>query len=411
MKRLLLTLLIPFAVLLTGYQSVAEVPTDEASLKNGEELFNTNCKACHIIGKDAVGPNLKGVTERQSEEWLMSWIANPQKVIDSGDEHAIEMFEKYGSMMTAFPTLSNQDKLQILGYVESYQPPVVITPGPQAPGDKTGGGSGNLDVFLTVILAVLLLILLLLLIIATLLKKSLAYKSDLSEIDREVLDQKFSIVKVITNSNFITIVAVVAIIVGFLLGLKLFLYRIGVQHGYAPDQPIPFSHKIHAGDNKIDCNYCHTGVRKAKHANIPSVNICMNCHNTIKLESEHIQKVHDHAGYDVKTKTYDKSKAHPIEWVRVHNLPDLAYFNHSQHVKVGGLECQECHGPIETMDGFVQKYSELTMGWCIDCHRKKSIDKTNPYYERLVKFNEVHRGIEDLKVEDIGGLECSKCHY
>jgi hypothetical protein len=176
-------------------------------------------------------------------------------------------------------------------------------------------------------------------------------------------------------------------------------------------QPIPFSHKIHAGDNKIDCNYCHTGVRKAKHANIPSINICMNCHNAIKVESEYIKKIHTHAGYDAKTKTYDESKASPIEWVRVHNLPDLAYFNHSQHVKVGGVECQECHVGIKSMDGYVQKTSELTMAWCIDCHREKSIDKTNPYYERLVEFNKVHRGVEDLKVKDIGGLECSKCHY
>lgn len=412
MKRFLLTLLIPFAVLLTGYQSSAEIPTDDASLKKGGELFKTNCKACHKIDKDAVGPALKGVTERQSEEWLMTWIANPAKVIASGDEHAVEMFEKFGSEMTAFPTLSNEDKLAILGYIEAWEAPVEATPTVTTEGGGgTSSNEGEFDIILMIILGALLLILVVLLLIAALLNKHLNNQDSLDEADKELVNQSFSIVAVLTNSTFITIVAISAVLIGFLMSLHLFLYRIGVQQGYAPVQPIPFSHKIHAGDKKIDCNYCHTGVRKAKHANIPSVNICMNCHNTIKLESPYIQQVHDHAGYDVKTKTYDESKAHPIEWVRVHNLPDLAYFNHSQHVKVGGLECQECHGGIEEMDGYVQKYSELTMGWCINCHREKAIDKSNPYYERLIEFNKVHRGVEDLKVEDIGGLECSKCHY
>ena len=413
MKRFLLSLLIPFAVLLTGYQSSAAIPTDEASINKGKDLFKTNCKACHKIDKDAVGPALKGVTERQSEEWLMTWIANPQKVIDSGDEHAVEMFQKYGSYMTSFPTLKTEDKLAILGYIKAWVPPVAVAP--KNDSVSTGGqlqpDNGSLDIVLVIILGALLLILVVLLLIAALLNKHLNNQKDLDEDDKELVNQSFSIVKVLTNSNFITIVAIVAMLVGFLLVLKLFLYRIGVQHGYAPVQPIPFSHKIHAGDNKIDCNYCHTGVRKAKHANIPSVNICMNCHNAIKVGSPEIQKIHKHAGYDVKTKTYDESKSSPIEWVRVHNLPDLAYFNHSQHVKVGGVECQECHVGIEQMDGYVQKTSELTMAWCIDCHREKSIDKSNPYYERLIEFNKVHRGVEDLKVKDIGGLECSKCHY
>lgn len=416
MKSFLLTLLVPFAMLLTGFQASAlELPTDQASIDAGAKLFKMNCKSCHKIDKPATGPALKGVTERQSLEWLMTWIKNPEAVIKSGDAHAVEMFEEYGSLMTAFPTLTDDDKLSILAYVEAWEP------APDNTGDvdkvqKTGEGSadnGALDVVLIIILVVLLVILIVLLLIAAVLKKYLAGQ-DLDDADSELVNQSHSIVKVLTSQWFITIAGVALFIVAFLMVLKLGLYRIGVQQGYAPEQPIPFSHKIHAGDHKIDCNYCHTGVRKAKHANIPSLNICMTCHNTIKAkpgESKHIAKVHEHAGYDPVTKTYDSTKAKPIQWTRVHNLPDLAYFNHSQHVKVGGLECQECHGPIEEMDGFVQKYSELTMGWCIDCHRKTSIDKSNPYYERLVKFNEIHRGVEDLKVEDIGGLECSKCHY
>lgn len=416
MKSFLLTLLIPFSLLATGFQSHSQelkLPEDEASIKQGESLFKINCKSCHKIDKDATGPALKGVTGRQDLGWLMAWIANPQKIIESGDEHAVEMFEKFGSYMTAFPQLSNEEKLSILAYVEAWEPPAPKESAVDVSTGQTANGAdqGALDIVLIIILIALLLILLVLLLIAALLNKQLSAQTDLDEADDELINQTFSIVKLFTNKTFVTTVGIIAVLVGSLLFIKLVLYRIGVQHGYAPVQPIPFSHKIHAGDNKIDCNYCHTSVRKAKHANIPSVNICMNCHTEIKTESKHIQKIHGHAGYDVDTKSYDTTQAHPIEWVRVHNLPDLVYFNHSQHVKVGGIECQECHGPIEEMDGFVQKYSELTMGWCIDCHRKTSIDKSNPYYERLVKFNEVHRGVTDLKVEDIGGLECSKCHY
>ena len=152
-------------------------------------------------------------------------------------------------------------------------------------------------------------------------------------------------------------------------------------------------------NTKIDCNYCHTGVRKSKNANIPSTNICMNCHSQIKTDSPKLQVLRD----AVKNNT-------PIEWVRVHNLPDLAYFNHSQHVKVGGLECQTCHGPIEKME-VVQQYSPLTMGWCINCHRQTVVkSEGNAYYDKLVDLHK-HNGQKEMKVKDNGGLECAKCHY
>jgi hypothetical protein len=183
------------------------------------------------------------------------------------------------------------------------------------------------------------------------------------------------------------------------------LYSVGVQQGYAPKQPIAFSHKIHAGQYEIDCKYCHVGVMKGKSATIPSVNICMNCHNQIKSgtntgEAE-IGKI---------VRAFNENK--PIEWVRIHNLPDLAYFNHSQHVNVAGVECQTCHGPIQEMD-VVRQHSLLTMGWCIDCHRKTDVNtKGNAYYDKLVEIHKKEKGSKsNMKVEDIGGLECSKCHY
>jgi hypothetical protein len=181
------------------------------------------------------------------------------------------------------------------------------------------------------------------------------------------------------------------------------LYGIGIQQGYAPKQPIAFSHKIHAGQYEIDCKYCHVTVARGKSASIPSVNVCMNCHNQIRAgavtgEGE-IAKV---------VAAWDNKK--PIEWVRIHNLPDLAYFNHAQHVTVGGVECQTCHGPIETMD-VVRQHSLLTMGWCIDCHRTTNVNsKGNAYYDKLVEYHGNKKG-SPMKVEDIGGLECAKCHY
>ena len=158
--------------------------------------------------------------------------------------------------------------------------------------------------------------------------------------------------------------------------------QFGVQQGYQPTQPIAFSHEIHAGQYEIECQYCHTGVMISKSANIPSANICMNCHTAIKTESKEIAKIYKAIDYDPETGEYGDN-VKPIEWVRVHNLPDLAYFNHSQHVNVGEIECQTCHGPIEEM-AVVKQWSTLTMGWCINCHRETKVNaKGNAYYDQL----------------------------
>jgi hypothetical protein len=175
---------------------------------------------------------------------------------------------------------------------------------------------------------------------------------------------------------------------------------VGLHKGYQPVQPIAFSHKLHAGQYKIACQYCHVGVEKGKSATIPSTNICMNCHNYIQEGSRYGTK-------EIAKILESWETGKPIEWVRIHNLPDLVYFNHAQHVKVGGIACQTCHGPVEEMEE-VYQYSDLSMGWCINCHRQTKVDLTaNPYYERL------HQALKEktVTVEQIGGLECSKCHY
>lgn len=208
---------------------------------------------------------------------------------------------------------------------------------------------------------------------------------------------------------------------------------LGRSKGYQPVQPVYYSHKVHAGTNQISCLYCHGGAQDSKHANIPSVNVCMNCHVTIneyngkeKVYREdgtevngtaEIQKLYKYAGYNpALSKTWDPSKAKPVEWVRIHNLPDHVYFNHSQHIKAGKVQCQTCHGEIQKMDE-VKQFADLSMGWCINCHRTTQVQfKDNGFYSIYQKFHDdLKNGKLDsaagITVEKIGGTECQKCHY
>ena len=229
------------------------------------------------------------------------------------------------------------------------------------------------------------------------------FKNRSPEEEREIVHSPITTGSVLRSKGFIFVVVFIVAALGFKAVIN-GLYSVGIQQGYAPKQPIAFSHKIHAGDNEIDCNYCHTGALNSKNANIPSLNICMNCHNQIKSGA-----VTGEAEIAKLVNAYNNNE--PIEWVRIHNLPDHAYFNHSQHVNVAGLECQTCHGPIEEMD-VVRQHSLLTMGWCIDCHRKTDVNtKGNAYYDKLIELHSSQNGKAPFKVEDIGGLECSKCHY
>ena len=126
--------------------------------------------------------------------------------------------------------------------------------------------------------------------------------------------------------------------------------------GYAPDQPVPYSHALHAGELGIDCMYCHTTVDKAAHAAIPPTSTCMNCHTAIYPESPKLVPVRESYATGL-----------PVEWVRVHDLPDYSYFNHSAHV-TRGVGCVSCHGRVDKMEVVYQE-ELLSMGWCLDCHR------------------------------------------
>jgi mono/diheme cytochrome c family protein len=338
-------------------------------------------------------------------------VRNSSKVIASGDEYAVKIYNEYNkSQMLSYPSYTDAQILSILAYVkaEAEKPDVAKSP-PPIPGGPTGEPSvptAYLDAILIGMLLILILLVVILGLIISALKKYLDQK-ELPEEDKEVVRAPFTLTTVIQSRGFIFLVSFVVVTLLFKYAID-GLFSIGVQQGYQPKQPIAFSHKLHAGQYEIDCKYCHTGVMKGKQANIPSPNICMNCHSQIKKGSPEIAKIYAAIGYDSVTASYT-GKQKPIEWVRVHNLPDLAYFNHAQHVNVAGVDCATCHGPIKEMD-VVKQYSLLTMGWCIDCHRKTDVNaKGNAYYDKLLELHKNSKA--PMKVEDIGGLECGKCHY
>jgi mono/diheme cytochrome c family protein len=405
-----------FATLLSFTSYAQDIPEDAGVIAEGATLFNANCKSCHKVHAESVGPALANVYERTpSIDWLKQWIRNSAKVIASGEPYAVQIYEKYKkSQMTAFTSLSDDQIMAILAYVKAE-----TVKGPEVAAAPAGGAGTGVDAgaipssYLNVILIGMVLILVLLLVILGFLVSSLKRfldQKELSEEDKEVVHSPFTLATITRSNGFIFIVLFVVGSLGFKAVIN-GLYSVGVQQGYAPKQPIAFSHKLHAGAYEIDCKYCHVGVMKGKSATIPSVNICMNCHRSVKTESPQIQKLWAAADWQPETLSFGPNQK-PVEWVRIHNLPDLAYFNHAQHVNVAGVECQTCHGPIEEMD-VVKQYSLLTMGWCIDCHRKTDIKaEGNAYYDKLQELHDQAKGKSTkMKVEDIGGLECAKCHY
>ncbi len=402
-----------FLVLFSLISFAQEISKDAAIISAGEALFNGNCKSCHRIKQKLVGPALAGVYDRApSITWIKSWIRNSSKVVASGEPYAVKLYNDYNkSQMTAFNSYTDDQIMSILAYVkaEADKPDAPVGPAVTAGGAAGAEGTSISSTYLNVIVIGMVLILILLLIILGLiisaLKKYLDQK-ELSDDEKEIVHSPITLNTFFQSKGFIFLVVFLVASISFKTVID-GLYTIGIQQNYQPKQPIAFSHKLHAGQYEINCKYCHTGVMKGKQANIPSPNICMNCHSQIKQDSPEIQKIYSAIGYDVKTASYT-GKQKPIEWVRIHNLPDLAYFNHAQHVNVGQIECQTCHGPIQEME-VVKQYSLLTMGWCVDCHRKTDVNtKGNAYYDKLI---ELHNSKKAMKVEDIGGLECAKCHY
>ena len=182
--------------------------------------------------------------------------------------------------------------------------------------------------------------------------------------------------------------------------------KLGRSQDYQPDQPVKFSHKVHALDNQIDCMYCHHTAPVSKTANFPSTELCMNCHIIVR-EGTHSGK------FEIDKLIQAHEEGRSIEWIRVHELPDHVFFSHAQHVGAGKLDCAQCHGLVEEMD-IVKQHSDLSMGWCLECHRETKVDfLDNDYYKTFEALHEeLKKGMKDsIVAADIGANDCQKCHY
>lgn len=422
-----------------------------------------------------VGPDLLGITQKAERAWLMKFIKNSQAVIKSGDPAAVQIYQEYNrAIMPAFTQFSDEQIGSILDYIEKWEPEKVevvsvdinkktgFTHEESLRGERlfygliphSNGLSFNcanchntitndslnwnpsamdlaqafmepegMNIYQSMNIPV-------------------SAKMENAHAGIKMTEQEiyyisaflshFSTTQMAEYKIFPTklmLFIVFAVLMTWaiidLLILRKVKYRIihaiillvGISvHGrlayveavnlsrtpnYAPDQPIKFSHKIHAGQNKTDCRYCHHNAEIGKSAGIPSINVCLNCHNVVKTGT-------NSGNFEINKILRAEATGNPIQWVRVHNLPDHVYFNHSQHTVAGKVACETCHGKVEEMDILAQ-FSDLSMGWCINCHRTTPIDEKNKYYS-IFKDN----GTPEAKpatVDNVGGVDCMKCHY
>lgn len=416
-----LFLLLISVSLLTFQNTFAQ---DDPAVTAGKALFNANCAACHKLNKRAVGPALKGVSAKYDKEWLYSWIKNSTAMVKSGDAQAVAIYEEYnGSVMTSFTQLSNEDIDNILAYTD-YTPPAAAAAASAAAGAPAANSAGPDN---TLILIALILVFGILVVMLFLVQRTLLRIADASGVEiRPVAKPKRTpLWLAFVQNQFLVFLSVVLLLLSSAYFAYGYFMQVGVDQGYMPVQPIHYSHKIHAGANQIECKYCHSSARVSKHSGIPSLNVCMNCHQNIAeyngeedLENgytkdfytKEIKKLYAAVGWDEESQSYT-GETQPVKWVRIHNLPDFVYFNHAQHVEVGQIECQKCHGPVEEMEVMYQ-YSPLTMGWCINCHRETNVKvESNEYYTKIHEALSKKYGVEKLTVAQMGGLECGKCHY
>lgn len=416
-----LTLLLFFAFSISSYSQ----DVDEIRQKEGKKLFKSLCASCHKLDKKLVGPALAGVEERRENSWLKSWIKNNSE-FQKVNADAAEAAQFSATAMNAFPQLSDKNIDDVLYYTTVGEIKKAAAPGEVLVGGQVLEERGAPDWLIYFLAAAIVVAFLM---IASLLKQVSELKGNKKTGVQSNLRRDLQELWVgVKENTFLKVLGTIfALLVGayFLFGT---LFTVGVDQGYQPIQPIAFSHKIHAGENKIDCQYCHSSAKHSKHSGIPSVNVCMNCHKAISEVAEgteiewngqtygktqldqEIAKVYDAAGWDPEELVYTGEEK-PVKWIRIHNLPDFAYYNHSQHVTVAGVKCQKCHGPVEEMDEMYQ-YSPLTMGWCIDCHRETNVDlKSNDYYAKIHDQLAKKYGVEKVTISQLGGLECGKCHY
>ncbi|WP_410219723.1 c-type cytochrome [Pedobacter sp.] len=406
-----------FIVTVSKAQDVAE----------GKTLFTAKCKSCHALDHDLTGPALTPKVNELDEAFLIAWIRDNVSLRASGNKQAIEAAKFSPSEMTTFPNLSDDQIKSIIAYAKAGEPKKEVAVGAAV---KDEGASSLSIVGIIAIIVLSIVVLVVLGRAIKVLERLILEKQGIEIAEEENVSLVTGVKGLFKNKKFVFFTVLCLVIVLGSFGW-MGMWETGVHTGYQPTQPIKFSHELHAGINQIDCQYCHSGAFKSKNATIPSLNVCMNCHKNVQARTEdgqispEIQKIYNALGYDADKQTYDKTKEKLIEWVRVHNLPDFAYFNHSQHVVVGeeairkekGLKptdpvCFACHGPVNTMEEIYQ-YSPLTMKWCINCHKEADISnkKNDAFYANVIAAHEKIKKGEKITPAMLGGLECGKCHY
>jgi cytochrome c2 len=425
--------------------------------QDGEKLFKANCASCHNPVKNATGPKMQGVlqkwTDAGEEELIYEWVSNPSKLYNSGkSKMAKAIWDWSPTAMTPQGHLSREEVESIFTYVDNYAPPVAaVGGGSLASNDTLSNDSDSWDYWWWIISFILVFVLFAILGVRRELTAAVAAKEG-KEFD-STSTFATNARKWLINNWFVTMLLIVG--VALFSGIELFgrAYQLGVYEDYMPSQPVAYSHKLHAGKMGIECKYCHHSAEKSKHAGIPSVNVCMNCHAIVhegpQYGTEEIDKLHKAAGYNKNKQAYNLDEfgdriEEPIVWNKAHNLPDHVYFSHAQHVhtNTANIDCRQCHGPVQnytlgrvstidevnayaaTDDGMERGLIQLTkplltMGWCIECHNKKEIDLTSSgYYEEIHKRIKLRADVnnkifEDDKVtvKELGGWECAKCHY
>ena len=403
--------------------TAVEPATGSGDATKGKELFNGNCAACHKLDAKMTGPMLRNVIAKHDKEWLYKWIYNSQALIKSGDAAANTLWAEYKpSVMNSFPQLTHGDIDNIIAYTSEPVAAPVAAVGivPTSGENATSGISNNLILgALGLVMAILVLMLFLVNNVLTKIAKQNGI-----EVEHVTKPASTPIWVAFAKNQFLVLVSSIAMILIGAYFAYSFMMHIGIEQDYEPIQPIHYSHRIHAGSNQIECKYCHSSARVSKHSGIPSLNVCMNCHKQIAEVSDttatadyskafydgEIKKLYKAVGWDPATQKYS-GKTEPVKWIRIHNLPDFVYFNHSQHVKVAGIECQTCHGPVQTYE-IMKQYSKLTMGWCINCHRETEVKMDgNEYYTKIHAELSKKYGVDKLTAAQMGGLECGKCHY
>ena len=390
-KKLKLLIISTFLIIImiSGLQLKAQTPEAEKNFQA--------CKVCHnISGPKLIGPSLSGILERRDKAWIYKFVRNSNEVIQSGDAYAMKLFEENNKIPMPPHNLTDAQIDDIIAYINN--------------GGKVAAEYAN----------------------AAATEKVSA--EDQMAAEQTAQDQKLADMKRDANRNFgtpfyITIAILLLVLVDLfvtkiikakfvhtvIILISLFIigeitYKeaaaLGRQQFYQPDQPIWFSHKVHAGQNQINCLYCHSGAEESRYAGIPANNVCLNCHSQVRQG-----KITGTVEIDKIYKAVETGK--PVEWIKVHNLPDHVFFSHAQHVKAGKLDCVQCHGDLKNVD-VVMQVENLSMGWCIECHRKTEVQfADNKYFEAYKDLHEKVKNGEVKKVtsEMIGGTDCMKCHY